>query len=107
MITVMNRIPVNPEFADAFEKRFEDRASLVDGMDGFISYQLLRPNQDGAPYIVMTHWESDAHFQAWTKSEAFKQGHSRAGRLPREAFLGHPQLEVHEVIQQAKSGEIL
>ena len=107
MITVMNRIPVNPEYSDAFEKRFEDRASLVDQMDGFVSYQLLRPSKDGDPYIVMTHWESDAHFRAWTNSEEFKQGHSRAGRLPREAFLGHPQLEIHEVIQQAKSGEIL
>ncbi|MGB1253032.1 MAG: antibiotic biosynthesis monooxygenase family protein [Candidatus Promineifilaceae bacterium] len=107
MITVMNRLPVNPEYNDAFEQRFEDRASLVDKMDGFISYQLLRPSKDGDPYIVMTHWESDAHFRAWTNSDEFKQGHSRAGQLPREAFLAHPQLEIHEVIQHAQSGEIL
>lgn len=99
MIVVSNRIPVNPEHAAAFEERFADRASLVDGMPGFVSFQLLRPTQEGDPYVVMTFWESDAHFQAWTESDSFKQGHARSGSLPPDAFLGHPKLEVHEVIQ--------
>lgn len=107
MIAVMNRIPVNPEYAEAFEARFEDRASLVDQMDGFVAYRLLRPTAPDAPYIVMTFWESNDHFRAWTESAEFKQGHARAGQLPREAFRGHPQLEVHEIIQEARAGEIL
>ena len=32
MIVTCNRIPVNPDHAAAFEARFADRASLVDGM---------------------------------------------------------------------------
>jgi heme-degrading monooxygenase HmoA len=99
MIVVCNRIPVNPAHAAAFEERFSTRASLVDGMPGFVSFQLLRPTKEGDPYIVMTFWESEAHFQAWTQSAAFKEGHARSGTLPPEAFLGHPALEVHEVIQ--------
>lgn len=99
MIVTCNRIPVNPEYADAFEARFEDRANLVDGMPGFISFQLLRPTQDGDPYVVMTFWESEDHFKAWTESAEFKEGHARSGRLPSEAFLGHPKIELHEVIQ--------
>lgn len=99
MIVVSNRIPVNPEHAEAFEERFKDRAGLVDGMDGFIAYQLLRPTEEGHPYIVKTWWESQAHFTAWTESDSFQQGHARSGSLPKDAFLGRPTLEIHEVIQ--------
>ena len=43
MITVANRIYVAPEYQDAFEERFRNRARLVGGMPGFISNQVLRP----------------------------------------------------------------
>jgi heme-degrading monooxygenase HmoA len=99
MIVTCNRIPVNPEHAAAFEERFADRASLVDGMPGFISFQLLRPLKEGDPYIVMTFWESQEAFHNWTQSAEFKEGHARSGRLPPEVFTGHPKLEMHEVIQ--------
>jgi len=99
MIVVCNRIPVNPDHAAAFEERFADRANLVDGMPGFVSFQLLRPTQPGDPYVVMTFWESQEHFKGWTESAAFKEGHARSGSLPPDAFLGHPKLEVYEVMQ--------
>lgn len=99
MIVVCNRIPVNPEHGDAFEQTFKDRASLVDQMDGFISFQLLRPGNPEDPYVVMTFWESRAHYEAWINSDEFKQGHARSGTLPKETFLGHPKLELFEVIQ--------
>ena len=47
MVIVMNRIPVSPEYADAFEARFSDRAALVDRMPSFISFRLLRPMKEG------------------------------------------------------------
>lgn len=107
MIAVMNRIPVNAEYADAFEERFSDRAALVDGMEGFVAFRLLRPTEAGDPYIVMTFWQSRADFEAWTESDEFKKGHAMAGRLPREAFLGHPKIEVMEIIQAAAAGEVI
>ena len=106
MISVMNRIPVNPNHAVAFEKRFSDRAALVDGMDGFVAFRLMRPINPEDPYIVMTFWESKAHFEAWTQSAEFKEGHARAGRLPQEAFLGHPKIEIMEIIQEAVAGHV-
>lgn len=106
MISVMNRIPVNPEFHKEFEERFSDRAALVDGMDGFVAFRLMRPTNPEDPYIVMTFWESKAHFEAWTQSEEFKAGHAKSGMLPREAFLGHPKIEVMEIIQEAVSGRV-
>lgn len=99
MIIVCNRIPVNPEYHQAFEQNFRQRANLVDGMPGFVAFQLLRPAREGEPFIVMTFWETMAHFEAWTNSAEFKQGHARSGTLPKDAFLGHPVLEIYEVVQ--------
>ncbi len=53
MITVANRISVKPEYAEAFETAFRERAGLVDGMPGFVSNQVLRPVNEGDPYVVL------------------------------------------------------
>lgn len=102
MIVVCNRIDVNPEYAEAFEQRFAERAHLVDNMPGFISFKLLRPTKTNDPYVVMTFWESQDHFKAWTASAEFKQGHARSGTLPAETFRGHPKLEVFHTIQSSE-----
>ena len=107
MIVTCNRIPVNPAHAAAFEERFADRASLVDGMQGFISFQLLRPTKEGDPYVVMTFWKSQEDFTRWTESDEFKEGHARSGSLPPETFAGHPTLEMFEVIQSTTKIERL
>ena len=78
---------------------------LVDGMPGFISFQLLRPKKAGDPYIVITFWESEGHFKAWTQSDEFKEGYAHSGSLPPEAFSGHPKLEVFDVILRSATVE--
>lgn len=98
MITVANRIFVASEYAEAFEERFRKRAGLVDGMPGFISNQVLRPVNEGDPYVVLTFWESRKHFEAWIESEEFTSGHAQSGTLPKEAFTAPNKLELHEVI---------
>jgi heme-degrading monooxygenase HmoA len=97
MITVANRIFVDPSFAEQFETRFRERAGLVDRMQGFISNQVLRPVNAGDPYVVMTLWARREDFVAWTESDEFRQGHARSGTLPKEAFTAPNKLEVHEV----------
>lgn len=74
MITVANRIYVAPEYAAAFEQRFRDRAGLVDQMPGFISNQILRPVNDGDPYVVFTFWNSREDFLNWVRSDALLKG---------------------------------
>jgi len=106
MITVANRIFVAPEYAEAFEERFRNRAGQVDTMPGFIMNQVLRPVNPGDPYVVLTFWETRAHFEAWVGSDAFRQGHARSGTLPGEAFTGPNKLEVHEVIQDSSRPDL-
>jgi heme-degrading monooxygenase HmoA len=98
MFVVMNRIPVNPEYAEQFEERFRSRAGEVDKMKGFIRNQVLKPATPDNPYIVMTFWESQADFEAWVNSEAFQKGHAKSSTLPREAFSGPSKLESFDVI---------
>lgn len=98
MFVVMNRIPVNAEFAGQFEDRFRNRAGEVDKMKGFIRNQVLRPANPEDPYVVMTFWESRADFEAWVNSEAFQKQHAKPGALPPDAFRGRPKLESFDVI---------
>jgi heme-degrading monooxygenase HmoA len=98
MFVVMNRLPVNPDYADQFEERFTNRAREVDKMPGFIRNQVLRPGNSEDPYIVLTMWEARQNFEEWINSEEFKRGHAKSGTLPPETFLGHGKLETFEII---------
>jgi heme oxygenase (mycobilin-producing) len=106
MITTANRIFVHPDFAAQFEETFRTRARLVDQMPGFVSNQLLRPVNSGDPYIVLTVWASRADFEAWVRSDAFRQGHARSGTLPKAAFTGPNKLELHEIILDTSRPEL-
>jgi heme-degrading monooxygenase HmoA len=101
MITVANRIYINSEYAAAFEQRFRERAGLVDKMPGFISNQVLRPVNDGDPYVVFTLWNSRHDFLNWVRSDEFVKGHAQSGSLPKEAFSRSNVLEMHEVVQDS------
>ena len=97
MITVANRIYVTPEYAKAFEQRFRERAGLVDQMPGFISNQILRPVNEGDPYVVFTLWNSRQDFLNWVRSDAFVKGHAQSGSLTNEAFSQSNVLESSRV----------
>ena len=101
MITVANRIPVKPEFAEKFEEAFQKRLGLVDDMPGFVAYRLLRPSKEDDPYVVLTFWESEKHFRDWTQSDNFREQHKKNRMLGDDAFAGPVKLEVHEVVQQS------
>ena len=106
MITVANRIYVNPDHAERFEESFRKRAGLVDTMPGFLFNQVLRPTKEGDPYVVLTFWENVEAFKTWIASDEFKQGHAKSGSLPKEAFPQRNQLEIHQVIQDSREPDL-
>ena len=106
MITVANRIYVAPEYGARFEERFRERAGLVEKMPGFVSNMVLRPVNEGDPYVVFTVWESRADFLNWVRSDAFVKGHAQSGTLPKEAFTQGNVLEMHEVVQDSARPEL-
>jgi heme-degrading monooxygenase HmoA len=106
MITVANRLYVKPEYAHAFEKVFRERAGLVDKMAGFISNQVLRPVNEGDPYVVFTIWNSRQDFLNWVRSDEFIKGHAQSGTLPKDAYFKTNVLELHEVLQDSSRPDL-
>ena len=73
---------------------------------GFVEFHLLKgpEAEDYTLYASHTVWESRAVFEAWTKSEAFRAAHSRAGDN-KPLYLDHPQFEGFEVRQTVGRGK--
>lgn len=96
----MNRFEVPKENATAFESLWQSRESYLDEMEGFISFSLLRGPEIEEHILYSSHtvWATRADFDAWTKSEAFRKSHARAGTSPK-LYLGHPRFEGFEAIQ--------
>lgn len=108
MIVVSNRVPVAKGHEAEFAARFRNRAGLVEHHPGFVRLEILRPESitlggqqmGGSDYhVVLTYWERQEDFIAWTESEDFRTVHSQ--RAPKEMFAGPNVFEMHEVIQSA------
>ncbi|MBF0194678.1 MAG: antibiotic biosynthesis monooxygenase [Magnetococcales bacterium] len=105
MIVVVNRIHVKEEFWDDFETRFKNRAGLVDNSDGFIRNLVMRPLDKSSNFhVIMTWWENKEAFTAWTKSDAFKEAHSKHRGSNQDIYAGPNVFEMHEVISDTKNG---
>ena len=96
MFIVANRVPVAAGYEAMFEERFQKRAGQIDKQPGFVRMQILKPQSDDTPYIVLTCWQDRAAFDGWVGSEDFKLAHSNP--MPKEAFDGEGKIEMHEVI---------
>lgn len=97
MFVVANRIAVPKGQEAVFEARFQGRARLVDQAPGFVRNEVLRPLQEGLPYVVLTHWRDRASFEAWVASPAFREAHRGAGGT--SAGLRDAALEFYEVVE--------
>ena len=101
MFIVANRVPVAEGFEEEFEERFRKRAGQIDKQPGFVKMQVLKPQTDNTPFVVLTTWQDKASFDAWVGSEDFKLAHSNP--MPKEAFDGEGKLEMHEVVVASES----
>jgi heme oxygenase (mycobilin-producing) len=77
-VVKINVLEVPEGRGDVLEQRFAARAGEVDKVDGFESFELLRPTEGTDRYLVVTRWRDEAAFQAWLSSPAFTKGHARS-----------------------------
>ncbi|HEX2939520.1 MAG TPA: antibiotic biosynthesis monooxygenase [Rhodopila sp.] len=100
MFIAMNRFKVLPDATTAFEEVWTSRDTYLRGVPGFVSFHLLRgpKREDHVLYSSHTIWQNRAAFEAWTTSDAFRQAHRNAGGN-KPMYLGHPELELFDVIQ--------
>ena len=108
MFIAMNRFKVVPGREEDFERIWRERESYLNTMPGFVEFHLLKgpKKDDHSLYSSHTTWATKADFENWTKSEAFRAAHARAGNTSPSApmYLGHPEFEGFEpVLTQRKS----
>jgi len=105
MFIAMNRFRVAKGSEAAFENVWMSRDSHLEKVPGFVEFHLLKgpEAEDHTLYASHTVWDGRAVFEAWTKSEAFRAAHSRAGDN-KPLYLDHPQFEGFEVRQTVKRG---
>lgn len=100
MFIAMNRFQIVPGSEEAFETVWKTRDSHLADVPGFVEFHLLRgPSvEDHTLYASHTIWNSREDFEAWTRSDAFRQAHAGAGDN-KPLYLGHPKFEGFEVAQ--------
>jgi heme-degrading monooxygenase HmoA len=98
----MNAIRVPDEHREEFERRFAQRASQVEGQDGFQAFELMRPQAGSDRYIVYTRWASKDAFEGWVRSPAFAAGH--AALRERGSVATESEIWTFEVIESTYSG---
>ena len=98
MYIAMNRFRLNPGHSEAFEARWKERQSFLKDQPGFLRFRLLK--LDESRYSSYAEWESQAAFEAWTQSEAFRKAHGQG--VPKGALAEGPKLECwHVVLDEA------
>ena len=102
MFIAMNRFRVARGSEQAFEQVWLNRDSQLNKVPGFVEFHLLKgpEAEDHTLYASHTVWRSKSHFEDWTKSEAFRVAHARAGNsVGGPLYLEHPKFEGFEVRQ--------
>lgn len=77
MIIVTNTSKIKKGCAHKLIERF-DKVGKVETMKGFLGLEVLltESTEDYEEVTVSTRWESKEDFQAWTRSDAFKESHA-------------------------------
>jgi heme-degrading monooxygenase HmoA len=100
MFIAMNRFRVRRGEEERFERLWTERDTHLAGVPGFVEFHLLRGPEDEEHTLFASHtlWASKEAFEAWTRSQAFRDAHRSAGEHT-GLYLGHPQLEGFAVVQ--------
>ena len=103
MFIAMNRFKVLKDATKDFENVWYTRESYLHELPGFVAFHLLKgpEREDHILYSSHTIWRSHADFDNWTKSDAFRKAHARAGNpTATPTTLGHPEFEGFHVLQE-------
>ena len=86
----INAIRVPEGMGEMIEQRFAARGDAMNEVDGFVSFELLRPTAGEDRYFVYTRWETEEAFQAWRESQRFAESHAGQTGAKPEGHGGPP-----------------
>jgi heme oxygenase (mycobilin-producing) len=89
-VVKINVLQVPEGRGEVLEQRFAARAGEVEKVDGFESFELLRPTEGFDRYLVVTRWRDEEAFQGWLSSQAFQKGHAQSAGDQPTSEGGHP-----------------
>jgi heme-degrading monooxygenase HmoA len=103
MFIAMNRFQVRKGHEAEFEDVWRRRESKLEGTPGFLEFYMLRgpEAEDHTLYSSFTKWASRADFEAWTRSEAFREAHKNAGDN-KHMYLDRPHFEGFDVVEDIR-----
>jgi heme oxygenase (mycobilin-producing) len=105
MVVKINAIEVAEGRGPELEERFAKRAAEVEGMPGFLGFELLRPAKGETRYFVYTRWETEEDFRNWVGSSAFTRGHAQMAAEAKGGAVAHgASLMEFEVVQAVAGG---
>ena len=99
----MNRFKVRPEKSADFEEVWRSREGRLNELKGFREFRLLKGPKTDEYQLYSSHviWDSREDFDAWTKSQQFRDAHKNAGNgATQGALLEPPQFEGFETVLQ-------
>ena len=99
MFIAMNRFRIAPGRETEFIEVWQQRDSQLNGVPGFRQFHLLQGpvHEDHVLFGSHSIWDCREAFENWTRSEAFRLAHARAGNT-KGLYLGPPQLETFEAV---------
>ncbi|MEV2925087.1 heme oxygenase, partial [Paenibacillus larvae] len=92
MVIVTNTTQIKKGYGHKLIERF-DKVGKVESMPGFLGLEVLltEHTKNYDEVTISTRWESKENFQAWTRSDAFRESH-KVGKV--ESMPGFLGLEV-------------
>jgi heme-degrading monooxygenase HmoA len=73
----LSRLRIDPDRAGELVAAFRRRAGLVDAFEGFVDLQVWQSDRDPGEIVMVSRWETRAHFTAYMKSREHKVSHDR------------------------------
>ncbi|USX52338.1 antibiotic biosynthesis monooxygenase [Lentzea sp. HUAS12] len=96
MFIATNRMFVNPEMSEEFERYFRgNMRTHLPGVPGLLRSTLLKPTQDDQPYVSVNEFESEDAFRAWVASDAFREAHKGHRTIARLVTGNEPERFTH------------
>jgi len=104
MFIAMNRFKVRKGAEEDFEQVWLSRETHLEDVPGFMTFHLLKgpERDDHVLYASHSQWRSQGDFEAWTRSEAFRKAHARAGE-GKPLYHGHPEFEGFTTLQKVSA----
>jgi heme-degrading monooxygenase HmoA len=73
----MSRLRIDPDRAPELVAAFRARVGLVDSFDGFVDLQVWQSDRDPGEILMVSRWDTRAHFTAYMKSREHRVSHDR------------------------------